>query len=429
MKSAGKGSVARRSRFLLAFGFFFFINPIPLGFDILPDVFGCILVYLGLNQLAYFDGQTERARKYFGYLLVLEAVNLLLSRAFVGSAIGSNRMLAVSAVAIGQAILYILIFRSLFSGISYFAMRNNLDKTLEKCDGCAFLSYLAFFVRIGATVIPELMYIIELESESGNITLEKIDTIEGIMSAKPMIVILLSVLALVAGVAWFISIKGLTALLFTEGKEVLDTRYAEEFTSKPPLVNIKRLRVFCFAMYFALAFATDISFDNNQITPIWAMFGLIAVTSFLAKGVGGLKHSRFVAVLPAIGFFVCNWFRVKYVPYGAIAVNETDLHIVFINCGLAVFAAGSAIVCIRLFLKELNGICRYLLGRDAPNNGAYLWFCLTMALWTAGYVVPYYYGYFSTLRLIFSAVFIYKTAKTLMQINDAYIERVSLYGE
>ncbi len=428
MIGAGKSSVARRSRFLLVLGFFFFINPIPLGFDILPDVFGCILIYFGLTQLAYFDGETEKARKYIGYLLVLEAVNLVLSNAFVGSSIGSNRMLAVSAVAIGQAILYILIFRALFGGISYFAMRNNLNKTLAKCDGCAFLSYLAFFVRIGATVIPELMYIIELEGENAE-TFEEIETIAGIMSAKPMVVILFSVLALVAGVAWFISIRGLTVLLFTEGKDVLDARYAAEFTSKPALVNIKRLRSFSFGIYFALAFATDIVFDNNQITPVWAMFLLIAGTSFLAKGIGGLKYSRFVAFLPAAGFFVCNWFRVKYVPYGAIAINETDLHIVYINCGLAIVAAVSAIVCIRLFLKELNGICRYLLGRNAENNGAYLWFCLTVALWTAGYVVPYYYGYISTLRLVFAAVFIYKTAKTVMQINEAYIERVALYGE
>jgi hypothetical protein len=59
-------------------------------------------------------------------------------------------MLAVTAFSIVEGIVYVIFFKKLFSGISYYAMRNNCNKTLERCDGTAFLSYLAFFIRLGA---------------------------------------------------------------------------------------------------------------------------------------------------------------------------------------------------------------------------------------------------------------------------------------
>ena len=63
-----KKSVSKRSKYFLIFGFLFFVNPAPMGFDLLPDVFGCILLYFGLTQLSFFDGAIENARKNILYL-------------------------------------------------------------------------------------------------------------------------------------------------------------------------------------------------------------------------------------------------------------------------------------------------------------------------------------------------------------------------
>jgi len=428
VKDAGKKSVARRSKLLLLMGFFFFINPVPLGFDFLPDVFGCILLYFGLTQIAYFDGEIEKARKYVLYLFALEAVHWLSMSAFVSTSIGSNRMLAVSVFAIGQAILYILIFKALFGGISYFSMRNNLNATLAKCDGCAFMSYLAFFVRIAATVIPELLYILELESVQAE-TFEEIENIADIMSAKPLIVLLCSFIALVTGIAWYVSVRGLTVSLFKEGSELMDSRYSVEYTSKPRLVRMKKLRYFSVTLYAALVFSTDIVFDSNHITPVWVMFLLLIAAYFFAKDLGGLKYTPITAAVPAVIFFIADAFKDKYVPNGAVYIHETDLWIVFVNLAIAVLGAISAILCIRFFLKELNGVSVYLTGKSINPKKAYIAYCVSLTLWTAGYVVPYYFGSVSTLRFIATAVFIWQTGKLIVQINDNYAERISLYGE
>ena len=227
-------SVSKNSKFLLLIGFAFFINPVPLGLDIIPDVFGCALIYLGLTQLAYFDGQIEQARRSVLYLFIVEAVKLFMMRSVFLAEISSNRMLAVTIFSIIQGILYIMLFKTLFGGINYFAMRNDCNKTLAKCDGTAFLSYLAFFTRIAATLLPELLATVEIylyaESDT-DLDLDKLNTIEALLSAKPLLVILLSLIALVTGIAWFVSICKTVSLLHKEAGEMLDERYFAEYSS------------------------------------------------------------------------------------------------------------------------------------------------------------------------------------------------------
>ena len=61
-------SVSQRSKMLIILGFLFFVNPVPAGLDIFPDVFGCVLLFFGLSQLSYFDSSIEEAKKILLYL-------------------------------------------------------------------------------------------------------------------------------------------------------------------------------------------------------------------------------------------------------------------------------------------------------------------------------------------------------------------------
>ena len=73
-------SLSKKSKLLIIFGFLFFVNPVPAGLDILPDVFGCVLLFFGLTQLSYFDESVEEAKKSLLYLFGVEAIHLLLMR-------------------------------------------------------------------------------------------------------------------------------------------------------------------------------------------------------------------------------------------------------------------------------------------------------------------------------------------------------------
>ncbi|MBO5767680.1 MAG: hypothetical protein J6R49_04045, partial [Clostridia bacterium] len=131
MNKSKEKSISKRSRLLLLIGSAFFINPVPFGLDILPDVIGCLLIWWGLTQLSFFDGSVESARKYMLWLAAVEGLHLLMMRSVLLTDISSNRMLAVTVLAICEGILYILVFKNLFSGISYFAMRNDANGTLS----------------------------------------------------------------------------------------------------------------------------------------------------------------------------------------------------------------------------------------------------------------------------------------------------------
>ncbi len=431
MKNATSAkSVSKTSRLLIIIGFAFFINPVPLGLDIIPDVFGCALIYFGLTQLAYFDGQIEQARKAALYLFIVEAVKLFMMRSVFLAEISSNRMLAVTVFSVVESILYIMLFKTLFSGINYFAMRNDCNKTLAKCDGTAFLSYLAFFTRIAATLLPELLATVEIHlySESDTeLDLNTLETIEALLSAKPLLVILLSLIALVTGVAWFVSVYKTFTLLHKESGDMIDAKYFAEYSSRPEMVRPKKLNRGIYTLYIALFFALDIAFDSVRIIPAYAMFLLIFTASFMFNGLYDFKETKRFAPFAFIMLLGAEIFQRIFVPYGAIIIYETKLWIICVNAVICLIGVPICLLCIRCFLIETNKLQVSLGGKPLNHNAAWISYCVSIVLWTIGYVVPYFYASVATLRLFASCVFIWQTVKLLNIIKDDEYERFIMY--
>lgn len=426
-----KTSVAWRSKIMLLVGFAFFVNPLLRGLDILPDVFGCIFVYFGLTQLAYFDGAIEKARKCMLYLLVVEAARLLLMRAVFLTTIGSNRMLAVTVFAIVDGIIYFMLIRQLFSGFNYYAMRNNCNVSLAKCDGTAFLTYLAFFVRIAASLIPELLSTVEIylyAEDNIEIDFETLDAIAGLMSAKPLIEILFVIIALIVGIAWYISLCGFFKVFFCEAGEGLDKRYDAEYFSHPEIQRPKKLKSSIYIIYFALFFALDLIFDGIRIIPAAAMFFILFIATFAINEISSFTKTRRLALPAAAVLIAAEVFRAVFVPHGAIIVYETKIWIVAVNAVICLVAAPVCLLATRGFLSDVNELSKNLIGEEVKTNNAWVFYCASIVLWSAGYVVPYFYSYVSTLRFIASALFIWQTVKILGYVMEKEEERVALYG-
>ncbi len=421
-------SLSKQNKFLLILGFAFFINPVPLGLDLLPDALGCILIYFGLNQLAYFDGAIEKAQKNIFYLFVIESIRLLLMKSVFMTEISTNRMLALTVFSLIEGILYVVFFRQFFGGISYYSMRNNCNKALARSDGCAFMSYLAFFVRIGASLIPEFVAIIEVEKEFAT-DFETIDSITAIIDAKPVLVVLLSLIALVAGVAWFINICGFLKTFHKESGEEMDLRYNAEYSSRPEMVRPKRLKYWSYVIYSALFFSLDIAFDGIRIIPAAAMFLLLFVSAFFMKNIGTSAKPNWLCIIAAVLFAGSDIFRSVFVPYGAIAIYETELWIVAVSSVIAVVTAAVSMICVRIFLADVRRLAEELGSKDIYTVFPWVSYCIMTFLWVIGYSVPYFYSYISTLRLIFAVVFIWQTAKVFIIINDEESERASLYSK
>ncbi len=430
MKSVTKNkkSVSKTSKWLILLGFAFFITPNPLGIDITPDIFGCALVFFGLTQLAYFDSSVEEARKSLIYLFAVEAVHLLLMRSIFLTTINSNRLLAVTFLAITQGIVYIIIFKKLFSGISYFTMRNNYKESFSKCDSAAFLTYLSFFIRIAAMLIPELISILELRL-SIEVDPQTYNAIASFVGIKPIIVLLLSAVALGTSVAWYVSVVKLFKTIHSEAGAELDERYNNEYTSRPEKVRPRKMRIGSYALYFSLIFALDISFDGIRFLPASAMFLFLFASTFIFKDLCDFKQTKKFALPSFVLLLSTEIFRAIFVPYGAIVIYETELWTVVTSLGLCLLTVPFCLLAVRAFLSDIRKLSDNLGNKPISTFAPWVLYCITLMLWSAGFVIPYFYPYISTLKLICSALFIWQTVKTVGAVKEESYERFLLYNK
>lgn len=423
-----KKSVSKTSKLLILFGFAFFITPVPLGIDIFPDVFGCALIFFGLTQLAYFDSSVEEARKGMIYLFAIEAVHLLLMRPMFLTTVNSNRLLAVTFLAISQGIVYIIIFKKLFGGISYFTMRNNYEKSFAKCDGTAFLTYLSFFIRIAAMLIPELISILELRLNI-EVDPQTYNSIASFVAIKPVIVLLLSAVSLGTSVAWYVSAVRLFKSIHSEAGDDLDKRYNNEYTSRPEKVRPRKMRIGSYALYFSLVFVLDISFDGIRFLPASAMFLLLFASGFLFKGLCGFRQTKKSALPAFLLLLSTEVFRALFVPYGAIVIYETELWIVAVSAILCFLTVPFCLLAVRSFLSDLKELSDNLGNKPISVFAPWVSYCITLILWSAGFVIPYFYSYISALKLISSSIFIWQTVKLIGAIKEESQERFLLYNK
>ena len=426
-KSQKPKSVAAVSKILLLIGFAFFINPVPFGLDILPDVIGCALIYFGLTQLAYFDGSVDEARKCFSYLLIVEAVHLIMMRSVFLTNISSNRMLAVTALAIVEGILYILIFKRLFDGISYLAMRNNFNETLSCCDGIAFMTYLAFFVRLAAMLIPELVAIFEMQLYL-ELDYDRQDALLSLVNAKPLLVVMLTCISLGISIAWFVSLSKLIRTLHKESATELDNRYSVEFTQKPEKVRIKKLRHGIFALNLSLFFIIDLAIDGKRIIPASLMFLCLFISAFLLKDVSDFKQTKRLAIPAFLLLLSTKIFKKLLVPNGAIIIYETDIKIVLFALLLAILTFTCTLLCIRGFLQDIRKLSYNLSGKEIGTSLCYLFYSATTVFWAVGFVIPYLYSFIAAPRLICAGLFVWSVIKTLGIIYENELEHISLYN-
>lgn len=424
-KEKTEKSLSKKSRLLLLVGFAFFINPVPFGLDILPDAFGCIFVWYGLTQLAYFDGSVEEARRYTLWLAVVELFHLLVMRSVFLTNISSNRMLAVSVLSIALGILYVLIIKKLFGGISYFAVRNNCNKALSLCDGAAFMSYIAFFVRIAAMLIPELIAIFELRM-SIEVDFEIYDSLAAFVGMKPVIVVLFNAIALGVAVAWYLSFAKLINALHLESGEMLDSRYRSEFSEIPEKTRPKKLRFATYAVYFALFFIIDFTIDGNRVIPASFMFLLLFFAVFAFNGISDFKQTKKLALPAFILLFGCEVFTKHLNPNGAVVIYETKLSTVIAAAVLGIAATGACMLCVRSFLYELRSLSLTLGFEEPKTTVAWVAYCIASVSAVACFVIPYFYSYLYLIRLVAAAVFVWQTVKTLGTVYTRELERCEL---
>ena len=98
-------------------GFAFFLNPMIVLFDLLPDFIGCALIMYALNRLSPVALDFENAFNYLKYMVFASAGRMLV--AFASSGFDSVTLLSVSLIlGIIETAIAVMAFGSLCEGLS-----------------------------------------------------------------------------------------------------------------------------------------------------------------------------------------------------------------------------------------------------------------------------------------------------------------------
>lgn len=144
---------------LVLAGLVFFFNPCVELFDVLPDVIGALLIYLGLKKASFTDGYFEDARKISLWLIGIYAVKTAFSFTLVGYSQNSLPFTFISGVL--EIIFVCAFFHKLYAGFEYTTMRCAWGKTPNLTDNVYAVSMLFTVVKCGITFMPEIFEFIK----------------------------------------------------------------------------------------------------------------------------------------------------------------------------------------------------------------------------------------------------------------------------
>ena len=356
----------KRSYILIAAGMFFIINPLFHVVDVLPDVFGYILVYLGTAELAFLDGRMESARNKLKYLIALSAFKLLITPSVVTSSLDSDRLLAVSCFAIVEIILLIMLYNDFFGGFSYLADRNDGEKTSVAISNARFLTLIFFICRTFFPVLPELYSLADSRTQT---EITYYDFYSNLMSTKPFVHLLLLLIVLLLGIFWYISFF---KMLRTANREAsftgsLQQKYHDEYLVYPEKQRLKGLKHGLYTALIGLVFFLDISVDGIRILPETVAIVLISASALILKKYGSFKKALRLAPIICVLQVLTEAFRYVFIDTEAVLLSELELSAVAASSVIVVINTCATLLFMSAYLTELRGAYSTLTGKTAPD--------------------------------------------------------------
>jgi len=146
--------------YLILAGVICLFNPIVCIYDVIPDLIGFILIFLGLKKSAVAFPPIERNRREFARLIWLGAIKLAVS-VFVffasqKTADDDATVLTITfACFVAELVFFIPAMRGLLRSISYLGERCDGKMPFKKLKGITTYTTVFLFLRIFLPVVPE----------------------------------------------------------------------------------------------------------------------------------------------------------------------------------------------------------------------------------------------------------------------------------
>lgn len=306
---------------LVFVGLLFFFNPCVNIFDVFPDVFGAILIYLGLRKQAYIDGYFEDARKLSFYLIFVYFAKLCFSLTIFSN---PGNSLPYTFIASVVELIFLLTFiHKLFSGFEYTLMRSTgkMDR-IRTNEPYAFAMIFSVVKCVGVVVVE----LFELLTQGGDLDLSaNANYYYSLANSKKYAIVLCVFIQLVLGIIYIFMMSGFFRSIKkhpTYLKE-LSEKYNEDLSvNKSKHISLS-LSAGYILMILSVIFVYDLYIEGFDVLPdvfIWVFMLLSFIV--MKSAVGYVKLPVVSLVLFAVISIVQTGFSAFVNPERFIILSE-----------------------------------------------------------------------------------------------------------
>ena len=368
----GKGKIS----FAMIFaGLLFFVNPCVNLVDIFPDMFGALLIYLGLRKQAVVDGYFEDARKISFYLVFIYLLKFAFSISVLSNPKNSLPYTFISSVI--EIIFLFVFFHKLFAGFEYTFMRISGDRKDVGINESYFISMVFVGIKCVVTCAVELF---ELATQGGDLDLSANAAFYASIAGAKKYAILLSIfIQLVLGILFAVKM----AKFFSAVKKhptfcnELAEKYNKEFSDNRTKHLNKTLSAAYILAVLSVVFIADLSLEGFDLLPdvltsVFVIISFIVLSSvgeyvkvpklaLAFLGVAGVVSTVFFAYVNPESFYLLAKENSMFKWHSAGFYNSINsVYITALVSGLFATAVIYAVVCFidcnrKIYKNELMG--------------------------------------------------------------------------
>lgn len=344
---------------MIAVGLAFFLNPMIILFDILPDFIGCALIMLALHRLSPAASELENTFNYFKYMLFASVVRLFIALASAGFD-NVTYLSASLIIGLAEAVIAVMAFSSLCDGLSTLSLKFSNepnDYSDLRNIGVAFIAARSF-----ASVLPYITSVFDGKDD---------DLITGEYVPGADYTALLTIVNIVITVIF--AVFFMTSVVSNLGKTAKDKEFCiamhreiEEKGQKDPDFFIRKnigfaLTLLAYSSLFLIDFIGSMPDGGVNFIPDFG-FGLLTVWAVLLLGKYLPNYKRtaicgtLYTVFSAVNFFVFDWYIGKhyYTNFDMLITRfSKDYIIALIFSAVETVALAVYAVCLVKFLKPV----------------------------------------------------------------------------
>ncbi len=139
----------------LFFGFLFLINPELITLDLIPDLFGYLLIAKGLEKLSHLEERVAAGRRYAFLLALSSLIKFAANGITFSTQIESTRLTVTFFFFLAEIFLGFLLVDHVFKGVQYLAVRRDGDLALKGYEVARLYLTAFFLVKPIATFLPQ----------------------------------------------------------------------------------------------------------------------------------------------------------------------------------------------------------------------------------------------------------------------------------